>query len=44
VREGGDAGRPIVAVDPGHPVSAVFRHVAERVAAAAEMALRPHSR
>ena len=40
VREGGDAGRPIVAADPEHPVSVVFLRVAARVAATAETALR----
>jgi ATP-binding protein involved in chromosome partitioning len=34
VREGGDAGRPIVAVDPEHAVSRLFASLAERVAAA----------
>jgi ATP-binding protein involved in chromosome partitioning len=32
VREGGDAGRPIVVADPGHPVSRTFRALATRVA------------
>ena len=32
VRESGDAGRPIVAADPGHPVSRMFAELAERVA------------
>ncbi|HYR96419.1 MAG TPA: Mrp/NBP35 family ATP-binding protein [Candidatus Binatus sp.] len=32
VREGGDAGRPIVAADPKHPVSRLFATLAERVA------------
>ncbi|HJQ84925.1 MAG TPA: Mrp/NBP35 family ATP-binding protein, partial [Candidatus Binatia bacterium] len=36
VREGGDAGRPIVIADPGHPVSRSFGVLAERVAAALE--------
>jgi ATP-binding protein involved in chromosome partitioning len=34
VREAGDAGRPIVAVDPDHAVSRLFASLAERVAAA----------
>jgi len=34
VREAGDAGRPIVAVDPDHAVSRLFALLAERVAAA----------
>ena len=32
VREGGDAGRPIVVADPAHPVSRLFDALAERVA------------
>jgi ATP-binding protein involved in chromosome partitioning len=32
VRESGDAGRPIVVADPGHPVSRMFAALAERVA------------
>ena len=35
IREGGDRGQPLVAVDPEHPVSRVFRQLAEQVAAAA---------
>jgi len=35
VREGGDGGHPIVVAAPEHPVSALFRVLAERVAAAA---------
>jgi len=35
VREGGDSGHPIVVAAPEHPVSALFRVLAERVAAAA---------
>jgi ATP-binding protein involved in chromosome partitioning len=31
VREGGDAGRPIVVADPTHPVSRIFDALAERV-------------
>jgi ATP-binding protein involved in chromosome partitioning len=31
VREGGDAGRPIVAAEPGHPVSRAFADLAGRV-------------
>jgi ATP-binding protein involved in chromosome partitioning len=33
LREGGDAGKPIVASDPGSPVAQVFAQIAERVAA-----------
>ena len=32
IREGGDAGLPLVLADPGHPASAVFRALAGRVA------------
>jgi ATP-binding protein involved in chromosome partitioning len=32
VREGGDAGRPIVVADPAHPASRTFRALAARVA------------
>jgi ATP-binding protein involved in chromosome partitioning len=32
VREGGDAGRPVVAGDPDSPTGQAFRHIAERVA------------
>jgi ATP-binding protein involved in chromosome partitioning len=32
VREAGDRGRPIVAADPGHPVTGVFLGLARRVA------------
>jgi len=35
VREGGDRGQPLVVVDPEHPVSRMFRELAERVAASA---------
>jgi ATP-binding protein involved in chromosome partitioning len=28
IREGGDTANPIVAVDPGHPVSATFKSIA----------------
>jgi len=35
VREGGDSGHPIVVAAPEHSVSALFRVLAERVAAAA---------
>jgi ATP-binding protein involved in chromosome partitioning len=38
VREGGDAGRPIVAAEPGHPVSRLFGTLAERVAEAVRRA------
>jgi ATP-binding protein involved in chromosome partitioning len=38
VREGGDAGRPIVVADPSAPVSAAFFALADRVLAAAESA------
>jgi ATP-binding protein involved in chromosome partitioning len=31
LREGGDAGRPIMAVDPDGEAAGVFAHVAERV-------------
>jgi ATP-binding protein involved in chromosome partitioning len=34
LRETGDAGRPLVAAEPDHPVSATFRALAERVVAA----------
>jgi ATP-binding protein involved in chromosome partitioning len=32
LREGGDVGRPITAVDPGSEASAAFRQIAERIA------------
>lgn len=32
LREGGDTGRPITAVDPGSEVAASFRNIAERIA------------
>jgi ATP-binding protein involved in chromosome partitioning len=32
LREGGDNGRPITAVDPGSEVAAAFRNIAERIA------------
>jgi len=41
VREGGDRGAPIVAAAPDHPVTRVFRDLAERVALAAERAAAP---
>jgi len=31
IREAGDAGLPIVAAQPSHPQSRVFREIAERV-------------
>ena len=34
VREAGDAGKPVTAIDPGSAVAASFRHVAESVATA----------
>jgi len=43
VRTHGDAGTPIVASEPAHPVSEAFRALARRVAAGAEAAAtRPH--
>src|SRR5438094_404115 len=42
VREGGDSGHPIVVAAPAHPVSELFRGLAERVAAeAAHLAAPP---
>jgi ATP-binding protein involved in chromosome partitioning len=43
VREGGDAGRPVVAGDPDSPTGLAFQHVAERVAGrlSVEAALKP---
>jgi hypothetical protein len=38
VREGGDAGLPIVVADPGHPVSGMFAVLAGRVTEAVERA------
>jgi ATP-binding protein involved in chromosome partitioning len=38
LREGGDAGRPIVVADPGHPVSRIFTTLAGRVAEAVDRA------
>ena len=37
VREGGDAGKPVMAADPGGAVAASFRHAAESVARALEL-------
>ncbi|MNI65112.1 antiporter inner membrane protein [compost metagenome] len=34
LRRAGDAGRPLVAVDPQHPASERFHHIAAQVAAA----------
>lgn len=38
IREGGDAGKPIVAMDPGSPISQAFGQIAERVAAQVSIA------
>jgi ATP-binding protein involved in chromosome partitioning len=35
IREGGDAGLPIVLADPGHPASLAFLELADRVVARA---------
>ena len=38
LREGGDAGKPIVVADPGSPVAQAFAQIAERVAAQVSIA------
>jgi len=44
VRESGDAGKPIVIAEPQHPVSAVFRRVAQGVLDEIEAARQPAPR
>jgi ATP-binding protein involved in chromosome partitioning len=43
IREAGDRGTPLVAAAPGDPIAAVFRDLAERVAATAERVRVPAS-
>jgi ATP-binding protein involved in chromosome partitioning len=38
LREGGDAGKPIVAADPGSPVAQAFKQIAEKVASQVSIA------
>ena len=44
LRERTDAGTPLVVAEPGHPVSAIFRGLAERVAADLRAADAPRPR